>query len=59
MSDLEQIVTDIVAEAEARHRGKATEYYDALRRIISICDEHGSGDFNVIRMIAARASSPL
>lgn len=55
MGDIETIVTELIVEAEARHKEKANDYYQALQSIIAICEEHGSDDFNVIRMIAGRA----
>jgi hypothetical protein len=49
-ASLEDLVTDLVAEATERHRTRAVEYYDALLLIADIAE--GSQTINSLPHIA-------
>lgn len=61
MSNVERLVSELVSEAEARHRENSSTYFDALHRIVAVCaDNAGQGcrhdmALDYVRRIATNA----
>jgi hypothetical protein len=61
MAELQTLVSDMVKDAEARHRENSATYFDALQQIAHVCDDNAGPAcrhdmaLNFIRQIVWRA----
>lgn len=61
MKELKSLVSEMVSDAESRHRENSSTYFDALHQIAVVCDDNSGPDcrhgmaLKFIRQIVARA----